>query len=92
MSVIDLFDYFSQLVITVTGCSAMYLLASQDPRTRMYAGIIGFAGEPFWLATALINEQWGIVALVFVYGVNWARVAYSNYVVLEKIKLKRYTV
>lgn len=89
MSIIDFFDYFSQVVITFTGFAAMYLLASQDPKTRMYAGIVGLAGEPFWLATALINEQWGIVALVFVYGVNWGRVVWSNYSETERIKTKR---
>ena len=92
MTLIDFFDYFSQAVITFTGFTAMYLLASQDPKTRMYAGIIGLCGEPFWLATALINGQWGIVALVFVYGVNWVRVVYSNYAEIERIKLKRFTI
>jgi len=54
-------------------------MASQEPRVRMWAAIIGLAGEPFWLLTAYLNEQWGIVALAFVYGLNWLRIGYLNY-------------
>jgi len=72
-------DLFCQIVITICGCSSIYLLASQDAQTRMVAGIIGLIGEPFWFATAYMNEQYGILILVFVYGVSWARLVWSNY-------------
>tara|TARA_R110001632_G_scaffold223676_1_gene355635 strand:- start:314 stop:487 length:174 start_codon:yes stop_codon:yes gene_type:complete len=55
----------------------------------MYAGIVGMIGEPFWLATAVINEQWGILPLVVVYGVNWVRVIHSNYHEDQREKLRR---
>lgn len=45
----------------------------------MFAGVIGLIGEPFWFATAFINAQYGILILVLVYGINWARVVYTNY-------------
>ena len=72
-------DVIAQTVITCTGCSCLWLMASQEPRVRMWAAIIGLAGEPFWLLTAYLNEQWGIVALAFVYGFNWLRIGYINY-------------
>lgn len=72
-------DIIAQSVITCTGCLSLYLMASLDPRTRMWAAIVGLAGEPFWLTTAYINGQWGIVALAVVYAVNWVRIAVVNW-------------
>lgn len=77
-------DIFCQVVITICGFTSLYLLASQDPKIRMYAGIVGLIGEPFWLTTTLINGQYGIVVLCFVYGVNWIRVVYSNWKVINE--------
>lgn len=71
-------DLIAQAVITCTGCFSLYLMASQDRRTRKLGGVIGLIGEPFWLTTALINDQWGVVLLCFVYGVNWARIVWCN--------------
>lgn len=79
MQYIEIIDIISQCIITCTGFFSLYLMASQNPKTRMYAGIVGLAGEPFWLATAIINHQWGVVLLCIVYGINWARIAYSNW-------------
>lgn len=76
---IDIIDYLCQGVIICTGFTSLYLFASQDAKTRMWAGVIGLIGEPFWLTTAFINGQWGVVLLAMVYGVNWVRVIYSNY-------------
>tara|TARA_R110000851_G_scaffold138349_1_gene274964 strand:+ start:153 stop:422 length:270 start_codon:yes stop_codon:yes gene_type:complete len=86
---IDIIDYSCQAAVTCTGFFSLYLLASQDAKTRMYAGIVGMIGEPFWLTTAVINEQWGILPLVVIYGVNWARVIHSNYQEDQREKLRR---
>lgn len=75
-------DIIAQCVITVTGFTSLYLMASQAPRTRMYGGMVGLAGEPFWLLTAYLHEQWGVVALAIVYAVNWYRVVRKNASVL----------
>ncbi len=86
---IDIIDYSCQAAVTCTGFFSLYLLASQDARVRMYAGIVGMIGEPFWLTTAIINEQWGILPLVVIYGVNWVRVIASNYHEDQRVKLKK---
>lgn len=86
---IETIDIVSQIIITCTGFFSLYLMASQRCKVRMIAGLIGLAGEPFWLATAIINHQWGVVLLCVVYGVNWARIAYSNYKVLNHEILER---
>ena len=72
-------DAIAQGIITCTGCLSLYLMASQAPRVRMWAAIVGLCGEPFWLLTAYINGQWGVVALAVVYAVNWVRIAVINY-------------
>ena len=76
---IEIIDWLSQTVIIFTGIGSIYLVSSQHAKTRMYAGIIGLIGEPFWLTTALINGQWGLVILVVAYGINWSRVFWKNY-------------
>ena len=86
---IDIIDYSCQAAVTCTGFLSLYLLASQEAKTRMHAGIVGMIGEPFWLATAIINEQWGILPLVVIYGVNWVRIINSNYHEDQRARLKR---
>jgi hypothetical protein len=72
-------DIICQTIIVFTGFTSMYLLSSQDARTRMWAGLVGLFGEPFWLITAVINGQWGVIILVVIYGINWFRIFWFNY-------------
>ena len=79
MSSLMIFDYFSQFVITCTGMGSLYFMASQEASKRLLGGAIGLFGEPFWFATAYINNQYGVMVLVFIYGVAWTRVVWTNY-------------
>ena len=83
---IEIIDTISQTVIVFTGFSSMYLISSQEARVRMYAGMIGLFGEPFWLTSAIIAEQWGVILLVAAYGFNWGRVFWKNYKAVKKEK------
>jgi hypothetical protein len=65
-------------MIPFTGVIAVYLAASQDPKTRMIAGYFGLAGEPFWFISAYTADQWGVILLVFVYGFTWIRLINEN--------------
>lgn len=62
-----------QTVIFITGFFAIWL--SQDERShfRKYACIFGLVGQPFWFYTSFMMEQWGIMALTFIYTIAWAR-------------------
>lgn len=62
-----------QIGIAICGVSATYL--SQDKREswRKWACICGLCGQPFWFYATLMAEQWGILALVFVYTLAWAQ-------------------
>lgn len=72
-------DFIAQIAIIITGLASMYLIASQEAKTRMYAAILGMAGEPFWIITALIAEQWGVIILAVIHAATWARVFWKNY-------------
>lgn len=64
---------WEQFAIVFFGVVAVWL--SQDTRyhVRKYSCLFGMAGEPFWLYSALKADQWGIVILVFVYGLGWSK-------------------
>lgn len=76
---VELFDYMCQAILTCCGIGSLYFMASKDARKRLLAGSIGLLGEPFWFATAYINDQYGVMILVFVYGAGWIRVVWTNY-------------
>lgn len=76
---IEFIDYFCQAVITCTGVTSLYLMGGQTARIRMWGGIVGLIGEPFWLTTASINQQYGIMVLCVVYGIAWIRVVWKNW-------------
>lgn len=76
-------DTIAQLMIPFTGLIAVTFMSSQNPRTRMYGGLFGLAGEPFWFITAYLNNQWGVIILVFVYLVSWSLVVYKNWIAIK---------
>jgi len=72
-------DQIAQIVVFFTGVSSLWCLASQDPKYRMWGGLIALIGEPFWFITTYTNKQWGIVILVFIYAANYLRIWYKNW-------------
>lgn len=72
-------EIISQVMIAVTGIISVYAVASLKPKMRMYAGISGLIGEPFWLMTAYNNDQWGVGLLALVYTYGWLLVISNNY-------------
>lgn len=62
-----------QLGIAVFGVAAVFL--SQDHREswRRWACIMGLLGQPFWFYATWKADQWGILALCFIYALSWAR-------------------
>ena len=68
-----------QLAIAVTGCVAIWLANDQRETWRKWASVFGLAGQPFWFYSAFAAEQWGILALTFVYTASWARGFRNNW-------------
>ena len=78
-------DIIAQIGVLFTGLVAVYLSASQKAKIRMYGGLFGLAGEPFWFITSYINNQFGIMILAIVYAFMWLRVVIKNYNSIEEI-------
>lgn len=45
----------------------LLLIAQKTKQPRRWGFVIGILSEPFWIATAYKNEQWGIFAMCFLY-------------------------
>ncbi len=59
-------DTIANLGICILGPIAVWFLMHKQKWMR-WGYIIGLCSEPFWLLTALIHKQWGIVILAFIY-------------------------
>lgn len=75
---LETYDLIAQIGVFFTGVIALYLAGSTKRKKRMWAGIVGMIGEPFWLMTAILNEQWPVVLLVAIYFFSWFRVYWNN--------------
>lgn len=62
-----------QIVIAICGLSSVYLSQDRDPRRQRFACLFGLCAQPFWFYACWKAQQWGIVALAFVYTAGWAR-------------------
>jgi len=70
----------TQIIIAITGVTAIWL--SQDKREswRKYACIFGIAAQPFWFYSSFQAEQWGIFTLCFFYSYAWLKGVYFNWI------------
>jgi len=60
-----------QLGILVPSATAIFLLSGK--RRARWGYLFGMASQPFWIASSLMNEQWGIFILSLFYTFNWTR-------------------
>jgi len=60
-----------QLLIAITGISAVYLSQQSNDNLKRYACFFGLSAQPLWFYTAYTNEQWGIFVLCFFYTYAW---------------------
>jgi len=60
-------DIIAQFGIAVFGVTAIILVA----RKNKWGFVVGLFSQPFWFATALINKQWGVMALNVVFLLTW---------------------
>ena len=71
-------DLIAQISISILGPAAIYLMGSKQERLRMWGGILGMCGEPFWLTTSILHDQWGIILMCFIYAPNYFRAFWNN--------------
>jgi len=84
ISITPLLDLIAQVVIIFTGIFSVYFMSSPDAKKRRNGAAIGLIGEPFWLTTAIMNGQPGVIVLVVIYGINWTRAFYVNYKIVKE--------
>lgn len=69
-----------QFAIAFTGAVAIYLTQQSRVEWKRYACLFGLAGQPFWVYSAVANQQWGIAVLCLFYTYSWGLGAYNNWV------------
>lgn len=73
-----------QLAIALTGCVAIWLANDSKASKRKWASVFGLVGQPFWFYAAISAEQWGILALTFLYTASWAKGFYNNWIISKR--------
>ena len=71
-------DVVLQVIIASTGGGAIWLV-NQDKPWSKWGSVVGTIGQPFWLYTSYINEQWGIFLLSLFYLYCWCQGIYNNF-------------
>lgn len=69
-----------QIAIALFGVTAVFLSQSRHDDRRRFACIFGLIGQPFWFYAAWSAQQWGILALSFLYTWAWARGVWVHWV------------
>jgi hypothetical protein len=63
---------------------AIYLTQHKDKRKNKQACLYGLASQPFWWYSAIVNQQWGILALNIYCTYSWLTGLYNNYIIIYK--------
>ena len=79
---------FSQIMILIFGCSAIWLVARKE-HWRKWGYIIGLLAQPFWFYSSIVNKQWGILILTIFYTYSWAMGIYNYWIKEDKLNHKQ---
>lgn len=60
-------DQISQVAITLLGAISIILIAKKNK----WGFVTGLISQPFWIATSLINEQWGVFINSILFTGSW---------------------
>lgn len=69
----------SQIGIFVFGVSAIWLVGRKE-WWRKFGYIAGLCGQPFWIYTAIITENYGLGAMCLFYTYSWAQGFYNHWI------------
>ena len=70
----------AQVGIAVTGLTAIFLTQSRSANARRCACLFGIAGQPFWIWSAWVASQWGILFLCLFYTAAWAKGVWTHWI------------
>lgn len=71
-------DNAVQGAILVCSGAVAFCAGSKEQRVRFIGFCFALAGQPFWLWTAWVHQQWAIVVLAFWYVACHARGVFNN--------------
>lgn len=74
-----------QLIIIVSGISAIYLTQERSAARRRWAPIIGLIGQPAWFWATIQAEQWGMFALSVLYTLVWIKGLWAQWFQAEPV-------
>lgn len=64
-------DLLAQLVITLFGGAAIYLVGRQRPDVRRWGFVCGLIAQPAWYVTLGLNGQWLMMPVAGIYTWAW---------------------
>ena len=76
-------DLIAQAGIMIFGCSAVWFVGRREA-WRRWGYILGLCSQPFWIWTAIIHQQWGILLLSFWYAYSWAQGVWNFWIHKEQ--------
>jgi hypothetical protein len=74
-----MFDTISQIIISVLGCSGIFLI-SRPEKWSKYGFCCGAIAEPFWLYTLFIHHQYCIIPLSLFYFYSYNQGIYYRFI------------
>lgn len=81
-------DFLAQVVVTVFGASAIFLLGARTNRVRRWGVVCGLIAQPAWYVTAICHEQWGLLPVFALYTGSWLRGLWTYWIRPSKIALR----
>lgn len=75
-------DNIAQAGIFAFGVTSVLLISYKN----RWGFVVGLLSQPFWFTSAILNKQWGIVAINCVYLVVWSLGVYNWFFKKEQVK------
>lgn len=69
----------AQVGIMIFGASAIWFVGRKESWKR-WGYILGLLGQPFWIYSSVVNEQWGILIMTLFYTYSWSQGIYNYWI------------
>ncbi|WP_027064581.1 hypothetical protein [Maribacter sp. Hel_I_7] len=69
----------AQIGIMIFGASAIWFVGRKESWKR-WGYILGLLGQPFWIYSSVVNEQWGILIMTLFYTYSWSQGIYNYWI------------
>ena len=72
-------DLLSQIWITMTGATALWLVNAKRDRTRRWGPVFGICSQPAWYIQMLVHGQWFMLPVYTLYTGAWVLGIYNHW-------------